>query len=210
MPRASSFPGSRRRSLLAVLCLTSTPACQYVFGDFDEEPVVEVAVGGASGASGGSGTGGGAGSSVCAEGTAKCDGRVLLGCSEGSWIYEDDCASAVRCDDSGAGRCLACLGDEFECIDDENSRRCEDGEWVDLPPCEAGLRCDPEIEQCARCREGDGVCVAGVLCLCHENQTEWEAFDCPLGCAEFGFRDRCADDLAVSGGPVEVCTGIEP
>jgi len=204
MRAASSLPGRRRRALLAASWLGSATACQYVFGDFEEAGVADLEVGGRSG------TGGDPGVTSCIDGTASCDGSVLYVCSAGFWDYQADCESAERCDATGEGRCLACVDDEFECVDDENSRRCENGDWVDLPVCDDHLKCDDEIEQCAACRLGDGVCVGSVLCLCLENQTEWEAFDCPRGCAEAGFSDRCVDDISVSGGPPEACTGIEP
>ena len=196
---ASGLLGRPRRQLLSLLLLCpSLCSCQYLFGDFSEEPVRD-------------GTGGDPGAPMfCAEGTSSCEGAQLLTCDGGFMSFRADCVNAELCDDSGAGRCLVCIDGEFECVDDQSPRRCEGGAWVDEPPCEDGLRCDPVIEQCAACRAGDRACGLGaaVLCLCLEDQTGWEAHACELGCTGEGFSDRCIDDISVPGAAIDDCSGI--
>lgn len=205
---ASGSLGRPHRQLLLLLLLPSLSACQYLFGDFSEEQVIEIdpsQFGGRDGTGGEQGTPG-----TCVERAVSCEGPLLLACSDGFWAVRDECDSAELCDDSGAGSCLVCVENEFECLGDQNSRRCEGGEWVDQPPCEDGLRCDQEIEQCAACRVGDGVCTPDgeVLCMCREDQTGWEARNCPLGCTNEGFNDHCVDDISATGAPADACSGI--
>jgi hypothetical protein len=205
---AAGLLGRVHRQLLALLLLPSASACQYLFGDFNEEQVIEIdpsQFGGRDGTGGDQGT-----PASCAEGTVWCEGAELFACVDGFASHQDQCASADRCDATGAGRCLVCVDREFECIDDKNSRRCNDGAWADQPPCDERLTCDEDVEQCVACQPADGVCLPDgkTLCQCVEDQTGWEARTCLRGCKDEGFNDRCIDGLAMDGAPADACSAI--
>ena len=205
---ASRLLGRVHRPLLGLLLLPSASACQYLFGDFSEEQVIEVdpsQFGGRDGTGGGDGT-----PTSCSEGTVWCEEAELFVCVDGFASHQAQCDSEDRCDATGAGRCLVCVDDEFECLDDKSSRRCEDGEWVDQPACDDELTCDEELEQCVACQPGDGVCLPDekTLCQCAPDQTAWEARTCLRGCDYEGFNDRCIEGLASDGAPADACSGI--
>jgi hypothetical protein len=204
---ASGSLGRRQLRLIALLLLLpGHGGCQYLFGDFSEEPPGEPGVSGGNGGSGGDqGT-----PAFCAEGTSACEGSQLLACVDGFLSFRQDCETPERCDDSGAGRCLLCVEGEFQCIDEKSSHRCVGGEWVAEPDCEDGLSCDEELERCAACRAGDGVCAAGGLavCRCLPDQSGWEVSTCALGCKDEGLNDHCIDGISTLGGPLDACSGI--
>jgi hypothetical protein len=208
MPVASGLLGRVHRQLFVLLLLPSASACHYLFGDFNEEQVIEIdpsQFGGRAGTGGGQGT-----PASCTEGTVWCEGAELFVCVGGFASHQAQCESEDHCNATGAGRCLACVGEEFECLDDKNSRRCEDGAWADQPACDDDLTCDEELERCVACQPGDGVCLPDLktLCLCAEDQTGWEARTCLRGCEGDSFDDRCIDDLAMDGAPADACSGI--